>query len=210
MSKLVIVDDHPIFLDGLAHFLNANGHEILGFARNIEDAVELIDRVSPEIVVLDVSMKDGGGPKILSELRAAGNTVPAIFLTVSIRPDQTLAAIEMGVNGIVLKERDPEELLACIAKVEAGENSVDPDIMNEALRYSIMVRNNRPPPVDHLTEREREISNLIRAGLRNRVIAEKCGLTEGTVKVHLHSIFQKLGVKSRAELIVSMMPAQAE
>jgi len=210
MSKLVIVDDHPIFLDGLAHFLKANGHEILGLARTIEGAIELINRECPDLVVLDVSMKDGGGIEILSELRATGNRVPAIFLTVSIRPEQTLAAIEMDVNGIVLKERDPEELLSCIAKIEAGENSIDSGIMNDALHYSIMSKTHTPCLADHLTEREREISNLIRAGLRNRVIAEKCGLTEGTVKVHLHSIFQKLGVKSRAELIVSMIPAGSE
>ncbi|WP_336957777.1 response regulator transcription factor [Sphingobium aquiterrae] len=207
MSNLVIVDDHPIFLDGLAHFLKANGHEVLGLARNIEDAIALINRKNPDIAILDVSMKDGGGLAILSELRAAGNTVPAIFLTVNIPPEQTLEAVEMGVNGIVLKERDPEELLTCIARIEAGENAIDPGIMNDALHYSIMAKTHRPSLADHLTEREREISGLIRAGLRNRVIAEKCGLTEGTVKVHLHSIFQKLGVKSRAELIVSMMPA---
>ncbi|SCW85116.1 two component transcriptional regulator, LuxR family [Sphingobium faniae] len=210
MAKLIIVDDHPIFLDGLTQFLGSNGHDVLGGARTEPEALELIANSDPEILVLDLSMKEGGGLYILGELRASGCSVPAIFLTVYISPAQTLAAIEMGVNGIVLKESDPQELLACIAKVAAGENCIDPDIMDKALRYSIQARDKKLKPTSPLTEREKEISQLIRTGLRNRAIAEKCGLTEGTVKVHLHSIFQKLGVRSRAELIVSMIPDDTE
>lgn len=210
MVKLIVVDDHPIFLDGLTQFLKSNGHDVLGSAKSEQEAMELVADKEPDILILDLSMKDGGGLSVLGEVRASGYSMPAIFLTVYISPAQTLAAVEMGVNGIVLKESDPQELLACIAKVETGENCIDPAIMDKALRYSVNAKSRKPKPVHLLTEREKEISQLIRAGLRNRAIAEKCGLTEGTVKVHLHSIFQKLGVKSRAELIVSMIPEETE
>lgn len=208
MANLLIVDDHPLFLDGLQQFLEASGHTILCCARSVQDALYKLQTEAPEVLILDLSMKDGGGLSILSAIREQGNTVPAIFLTVSIRPEQTMDALRLGVNGIVLKESDPEELLNCIATVLTGENRIDPGIMEQALLHSVVAKN-RVTSEDVLTEREKQIASLIRAGLRNKVIAEKCGLTEGTVKVHLHSIFQKLGVKSRAELIVSTMAGSA-
>lgn len=204
MANLLIVDDHPLFLDGLQQFLETNGHQILCCARSVQDALYQLQTEAPDVLILDLSMKDGGGLKILSAIREQGNAVPVIFLTVSIKPEETIEALRFGVNGIVLKESDPEELLNCIASVLAGENRIDPMIMEKALLHSVVAKN-RIASQDVLTEREKEIAALIRAGLRNKVIAEKCGLTEGTVKVHLHSIFQKLGVKSRAELIVSTM-----
>ncbi|MCF8710180.1 response regulator [Rhizorhapis sp. SPR117] len=204
MANLLIVDDHPLFLDGLQQFLETNDHKILCCARSVSDALYKLQTEVPDVVILDLSMKDGGGLKILSSLRENGNGVPVIFLTVSIKPEETIEALQLGVNGIVLKESDPEELLSCIAVVNGGGNRIDPAIMEKALLHSVVTKN-RTTSHDVLTEREKEIAKLIRAGLRNKVIAEKCGLTEGTVKVHLHSIFQKLGVKSRAELIVSSM-----
>jgi two-component system nitrate/nitrite response regulator NarP len=204
MANLLIVDDHPLFLDGLQQFLEASGHHILCCARSVTDALYKLQTETPDVLILDLSMKDGGGLSILSAIREQSNAVPVIFLTVSIRPEQTMEALRLGVNGIVLKESDPEELLTCIKTVLAGENRIDPGIMEQALLHSVVAKN-RVASEDVLTEREKQIASLIRAGLRNKVIAEKCGLTEGTVKVHLHSIFQKLGVKSRAELIVSTM-----
>lgn len=204
MANLIIVDDHPLFLEGLQQFLETNDHQIICCARSVQDALYQLQTMQPDVLVLDLSMKDGGGLNILSAIRAQGNDIPVIFLTVSIKPEQTIEALKLGVNGIVLKESDPEELLTCIASVLNGENRIDPAIMERALLHTVVTRN-KPASQDVLTERERQITALIRAGLRNKVIAEKCGLTEGTVKVHLHSIFQKLGVKSRAELIVSTL-----
>lgn len=204
MANLLIVDDHPLFLEGLQQYLESNGHRILCCARSVQDALYRLQTDTPDVLILDLSMKDGGGLAILSGIRERGNAVPAIFLTVAIKPEQTIEALRLGVNGIVLKESDPEELLRCIDAVLAGENRIDPAIMEKALLHSVVAKN-KVAEEDVLTERERQIASLIRAGLRNKVIAEKCGLTEGTVKVHLHSIFQKLGVKSRAELIVSTM-----
>lgn len=202
MANLLVVDDHPLFLEGLQQFLETSGHRVMCCARSVRDALYKLQTEAPDVLILDLSMKDGGGLAILSSIREQQNQVPVIFLTVSIEPQQTIEALRLGVNGIVLKESDPEELLSCIEAVQSGENRIDPGIMEQALLHSVVAKN-RSISQDVLTEREKEIVGHIRAGLRNKVIAEKCGLTEGTVKVHLHSIFQKLGVKSRAELIVS-------
>jgi len=204
MARILIADDHPIFLDGLAHFLRSHQHDVICCARSAKDAILKIQSEAPEILVLDVTMKDGGGLAILAAVRDAQNTVPAIFLTVGIAPEKTVEALKLGVNGIVLKEGDPHELLNCINIVLRGETWIDPRVSEKALLYSV-ISGGKAAKDGALTEREREITTLIKTGLRNREIAQRCGLTEGTVKVHLHSIFQKLGVKSRAELIVNTM-----
>ena len=210
MAQIAIVDDHPIFLDGMAQFLNSHGHDVVFCARSVEEAISRLKTGEPDLLILDVSMKDGGGLAVLSAIRESGSTVPVIFMTVHIRPEQTLEAIKLGVDGVVLKDSDPNELLLCISQVMSGNKSIAPFVMEQALVHSISAPATDANMLSALTERELEIAGLIRAGLRNREIAARCGLTEGTVKVHLHSIFQKLGIKSRSELIIIMMSTDAE
>lgn len=209
-AQIAIVDDHPIFLDGMAQFLSSHGHDVIFCARSVDEAVSRIQAQQPDLLILDVSMKDGGGLAVLSAIRSNGNEVPVIFMTVHIRPEQTLEAIKLGIDGVVLKDSDPNDLLECIDEVLKGNKSIAPFVMEQALLHSISVPANDMNLLSSLTERELEISGLIRAGLRNREIASRCGLTEGTVKVHLHSIFQKLGIKSRSELIIIMMSMDSD
>ena len=210
MAQIAIVDDHPIFLDGMAQFLSSHGHDILFCARSVEEALERMQAGEPDLLILDVSMKSGGGLAILSAIRNSGSTVPVIFMTVHIRPEQTLEAIKLGVDGVVLKDSDPNDLLDCIQQVMSGNKSIAPFVMEQALVHSISAPASEANVLAVLTDRELEIAGLIRAGLRNREIANRCGLTEGTVKVHLHSIFQKLNIKSRSELIIMMMSMDSE
>ena len=203
MPELLIVDDHPLFLGGLQQFLATHAHANVSCASSIEQALELLEAKEPDALILDVMMKDGGGLQLLSIIRARGSTVPVILLTVMIQPQQTLEALKLGCNGIMLKEGNPHELLACVKTVLAGGTCVDPSVMEQALMHSVSGGQSRPSPSDVLTEREKELAALIRMGLRNREIAERLGLSEGTVKVHVHSIFRKLNVRSRAELIVN-------
>lgn len=210
MAQIAIVDDHPIFLDGMVQFLSSHGHDVVFCARSVDEALTRMQGGEPDLLILDVSMKDGGGLAILSALRGGGSTVPVIFMTVHIRPEQTLEAIKLGVDGVVLKDSDPNELLTCISQVLEGNKSIAPFVMEQALVHSISGPSNDASALSSLTEREFEIAGLIRAGLRNREIAARCGLTEGTVKVHLHSIFQKLSIKSRSELIILMLSVDSD
>lgn len=210
MAQIAIVDDHPIFLDGMAQFLSSHGHDVIFCARSVSEAIARLQADRPDLLILDVSMKDGGGLAILSAIRQSGSNVPVIFMTVHIRPDQTLEAIKLGVDGVVLKDSDPKELLTCIDEVLDGNKSIAPAVMEQALVHSISAPHNENNSLAALTDREMEIAGLIRAGLRNREIAARCGLTEGTVKVHLHSIFQKLGIKSRSELIIMMLSMDSD
>lgn len=210
MAQIAIVDDHPIFLDGMAQFLSSHGHSVIFCARSVEEALTRLQSGEPDLLILDVSMKSGGGLAVLSAIRNSGSTIPVIFMTVHIRPEQTLEAIKLGVDGVVLKDSDPNDLLICIDQVLKGSKSIAPVVMEQALVHSISAPANETNVLAALTERELEIAGLIRAGLRNREIAARCGLTEGTVKVHLHSIFQKLNIKSRSELIIIMMSIDSD
>lgn len=204
MSRLLIADDHPIFLDGLRQFLSINDHMVTHCARTPSDALSHVDGANLDMLILDVSMSEGGGLHVLKTLRAAGNNMPVIFLTVGLKPAETLEAIKRGVNGIVLKHSDPNNLLACIQAVGRGETWIDPTIIERVLRRSLINQHERILPSFGLTRRQEELVRLVGQGLRNREIAEQCGLTEGTVKIHLHNVFTKLGIRSRSQLILML------
>ncbi len=201
MAKLLIADDHPIFLEGLTRFLKASGHEVICAVSSGKAAVTALRTHQPDVVILDVTMTEGTGIEALQAIRMTDEHLPVIFMTVSIDPQSTLKALKHKVNGIVLKDSDPAELLVAIDDVLAQKTHMDKRVSEQALFYSMSDSPREFDEDELLTERERQIVALARDGLRNQDIAARCGLTEGTVKVHLHNIFQKLGVKSRAELI---------
>jgi two-component system nitrate/nitrite response regulator NarP len=203
MPELLIVDDHPLFLEGLRQFLATHAQAEVRCASSVEQALVMLDAKLPDAMILDVMMKDGTGLQLLSKIRARGIRTPVILLTVMIQPEQTLEALKLGCSGITLKESNPQELLACVETVLAGGTRVDARVMELALMHSVSAGQPHRSPTDILTEREKELAGLIRKGLRNREIADRLGLSEGTVKVHVHSIFKKLKVRSRAELIVN-------
>ncbi len=204
MSKLLIVDDHPIFLDGLQQFLETNDHVVEDTARTAADALRKVAEGAFDVLILDVTMAEGGGLHILKTLRGAGNQIPVIFLTVGLKPAETMEAVRLGVNGIVLKHNDPGNLLSCIDAVNRGDSWIDPTIIERVLRRSLAGQSVAILPQYDLTRRQEELVKLVGEGLRNREIARRCGLTEGTVKLHLHNIYTKLGISSRAQLIMML------
>jgi two-component system nitrate/nitrite response regulator NarP len=208
MSKLLIVDDHPIFLEGLRQFLETNGHVVEDTARTSTDAIDRAVHGVFDLLVLDVTMADGGGLHILRTLRGAGNQIPIVFLTVGLKPAETMEAVKLGINGIVLKHNDPGNLITCIEAVNRGDTWIDPTIIERVLRRSMAGQSVPVLPQYGLTRRQEELVKLVGEGLRNREIARRCGLTEGTVKLHLHHIYGKLGISSRAQLIM-MLAAEA-
>lgn len=208
MSKLLLVDDHPIFLEGLRQFLETNGHVVEDTARTSVDAIDRVAHNTFDLLVLDVSMADGGGLHILRTLRGAGNQIPIIFLTVGLKPAETMEAVKLGINGIVLKHNDPSNLITCIEAVKRGDTWIDPTIIERVLKRSMAGQSVPVLPQYGLTRRQEELVKLVGEGLRNREIARRCGLTEGTVKLHLHHIYNKLGISSRAQLIM-MLAAEA-
>tara|TARA_R110000782_G_scaffold268689_1_gene365612 strand:+ start:145456 stop:146109 length:654 start_codon:yes stop_codon:yes gene_type:complete len=200
-NKIMIVDDHPFFIHGLERYLSSTGKYEIKSALSISDALKSVFDFRPELVVMDVSMAEGGGMAMLRKVKAQMD-IRTMFLTVQIDPEDTIEAMKLGIDAIALKDRDPEDIVKTIDAVLAGKTMIDPAVTEGALRYSMKAPTPSLRQDDLLTAREMEIVNLVCQGLRNRDIADRYNLTEGTVKVHLHNVYRKLGVNSRSELIV--------
>jgi two-component system nitrate/nitrite response regulator NarP len=195
MTRILLADDHPMIGAALEVLLRGTEYELIGRARSGSDALLQVQRLKPDLLLLDVNMPDGSGLEVLRQLRESKRAPTVVLLTAGMDDSQLLTADRLAPEGIVLKTSDPALLLECIEKVGKGESWVDPEI--EERTHIAKERASRAPS---LTPRERELVELVRQGLRNRDIASQLGVTEGTVKVYLHAIFDKLGVDNRTEL----------
>jgi two-component system, NarL family, nitrate/nitrite response regulator NarL len=197
MTRVLLADDHPMIASALEMLLRGTDYQLVGRARSGKEALAQIDEVKPDLVLLDVNMPDGSGIDVLRKLRRSGEERPIVLLTAGLDDPQLIAADDLEPDGVVLKTSDPALLLQCMDQVLEGKTWVDPEIANRT--KAAKQRASSLPP---LTPRERELVDLVRQGLRNRDIAQRLGVTEGTVKVYLHSIFDKVGVGSRTELAI--------
>lgn len=195
MTRVLLADDHPMIGAALDVLLRGSDYELVGRARSGADALAQVQRHRPDLLLLDVNMPDGTGLDVLRQLRDSGRAPAVVLLTAGMDNAQLLKADKLEPEGIVLKTSDPALLLECMEKVLAGERWVDPEIAQRTREVK-----ERASSAPSLTPRERELVELVRQGLRNRDIAAQLGVTEGTVKVYLHAIFDKLGVENRTEL----------
>jgi len=195
VTKVLLVDDHPMIGAALDMLLRDTDYELLGRARTAAEANSQLSRLKPDLLLLDVHLPDSSGLDVLQRLTRGRKRPKVILVTAGMDEAQLLAASDLEPEGIVLKTSDPGLLLKCMDAVVAGERWVDPEIA-ERTRQAQERAASAPP----LTRRERELIDLVRQGLRNRDIAAELGVTEGTVKVYLHAIFDKLKVENRTEL----------
>ena len=195
MTRVLLVDDHPMIGAALEMLLRESEYELLGRARTAAEANKQISGMKPDLLLLDVHLPDGSGLDVLRRVSRARMRPKVILLTAGMDEAQLLAAADLNPEGMVLKTSDPGLLTECMDAVVAGGRWVDPEIA-ERTRQAQARADSAPP----LTRRERELIELVRQGLRNRDIAAELGVTEGTVKVYLHAIFDKLHVENRTEL----------
>ena len=195
MTRVLLVDDHPMIGAALDMLLRGSSYELLGRARSAAEATREIAKLKPDLVLIDVNLPDGSGLDVLRRLSRSRTRPPAILLTAGMDESQLLTAADLNPEGMVLKTSDPSLLIDCMDAVVAGNRWIDPEIVDRTRRAQ--ERADSAPP---LTRRERELIELVRQGLRNRDIAAELGVTEGTVKVYLHAIFDKLQVENRTEL----------
>jgi len=195
MTRVLIADDHPMIAAALDVLMRGTDYELVGRARSGTDALAQVQRLKPDILLLDVNMPDGSGLDVLRQLREGRRAPSVVLLTAGMEDSQLVAADALAPDGIVLKTSDPGLLLECMAQVRSGQRWVDPEVAERT-----RAAKERASMAPTLTPRERELVELVRQGLRNRDIASKLGVTEGTVKVYLHAIFDKVGVDNRTEL----------
>jgi DNA-binding NarL/FixJ family response regulator len=195
MTRVLIADDHPMIAAALDVLLRGSDYELIGRARSGAEALSQVQQLKPDILLLDVNMPDGSGLDVLKQLRESRHAPTVVLLTAGMDDPQLLAADGLDPEGMVLKTSDPALLLECMEQVRGGESWVDPEIAERTRQAK-----EKASKVPSLTPRERELIELVRQGLRNRDIAAQLGVTEGTVKVYLHAIFDKVGVDNRTEL----------
>lgn len=200
MSTILIADDHPIVLEGLVALLGHSDVEVIARCRSgVEVMEQLGEEAGPDILLLDVHMPPPGGLAILAQLKAEDHTAKIVLLTASLNDGQILEAVRLGADGIILKESAPQQLLACIETVRGGGRWFDAEVTRRAIGEAASATT-RDDANKLLTPREREVIRLVARGLRNKEIARELGITEGTVKMYLHTVYEKLAVSSRVEL----------
>lgn len=202
--RLVLVDDHPIVLSGLEQLFAAPpDFEVVAACTRGVEAVEVIQRLEPDVAVIDLRLPDIDGIEVLRRLATAQGAAPAtrvVLLTGDIDEDQLLEAAALGVRGVLLKEMAAELLMECVRKVHAGERWLENRSAGRALDKAARRQALDREVAALLTPREVEIVRLVGRGLRNAEIAERLCISEGTVKSHLHKIFPKTGVATRSAL----------
>ena len=196
MTRVLLADDHPMIQAAVEAMLRGSEYKLVAKAGSGSEALQSIAEQDPEIVVLDIQMPEGTGIDVLRKMRSSGDDRPVVLLTASIDEAGFADALKLKVDGVLLKMSDPALLLDCLDCVRAGEEWIDPHLNADAAR----AEGGRERAL--LSPREAELVSLVRQGMRNRDIAEKLGITEGTVKVYLHSVFEKTGVANRTELAI--------
>src|SRR3954447_13897082 len=208
--RVVLADDHPIVLGGLRALLQAEpGVEIVAAALEGAAALTMIRAHQPEIAVLDIYMPRLTGLEVLETLEADGLATRVVLLTGSASDEQIATAVERGAWGLLLKESAPGTLIDCLKAVAAGQRWLPEELVAPAIRRASERRATDLRPERVLTAREYEIARLIAQGLSNKHIAHALGISEGTVKIHLHNTYEKLGgVMNRTSLALLMQDAQ--
>ncbi len=174
----------------------------MGEAANGEDGIRLARELNPDMVLLDLNMKDMSGVEVLRAIKAAGLDTRVIMLTVSDHADDLVAVLQAGADGYLLKDMEPEELTAHLAQAARGEITITPRL-TQLLAASLRdIGRPKRPSEAGLTEQESRILDLIADGLSNKLIAKELDIAEGTVKVHVKHLLKKLNLRSRVEAAV--------
>ncbi len=202
-NTVIVIDDHPLFRKGVSQLIAMDDQlKLVGEASSGEEGVELARRMNPDLILLDLNMKGMGGIDTLLALRGAGLEARVVMLTVSDNADDLIAAIRSGADGYLLKDMEPEELLARIKDALFGRMVISDSLnglLAQALREETVAAGRS---LSGLTERERAILACLAGGMSNKLIARELNITEGTVKVHVKNLLKKLNFRSRVEAAV--------
>ncbi len=202
--KVQLIDDHTLFRLGLKNLLERSGIEVIATASTGQDGLDMVHDANPDIILLDMRMPDMDGLEVLKQLRASGVTTPITMLTTSSDEYDLIETLRNGAQGYLLKDMDPDNLVAALHNIVKGETVVAPQLT------STLARALQAPPEEpvkdtlftKLTPREMEILEHLAIGQSNKVIARELGITDGTVKLHVKAILRKLNVSSRVEAAV--------
>ena len=199
--NLVIADDHPLILDALQNlFRLEKDFKVVARCLDGDEALKAVRRHKPDILVLDIQMPGKDGLVVLREMSKEKLPTRVVVLTATLGDEGLTEAIHLAVRGLVIKELAPKLLVQCIRKVHAGELWLEKRTVSSALEKLLQREAGKQEAAQVLTSREIEVVKQAATGLRNSEIAKRLFISEGTVKMHLHNIYQKLGVDTPLKL----------
>ena len=206
MTRVVIADDDDLMRAGLVELLSGEPDiEIAGQARTGREAIERARRLRPDVVLMDVRMPDLDGIAATAELATAEPDAKVVILTTFEQDDYIFGALRAGASGFLLKRTRPEELIAAVRTVAAGDSLLSPSVTRRVIDR--MAQQPTPDLSDHakldeLTPREREVLELVAGGLSNREIAAELVIEEATVRSHIRRILMKLDLRDRVQVVI--------
>ncbi len=205
-TRVLIVDDHRLILEGLQYVLEKDGMEVVARATTGRQAMEMARTCEPDVVLLDIRMPDIDGLEALAAIKSSKSDVAVIILTSYRNPEYFYRAIASGAAGFLMKEGAPSQITHAIRTVLAGESIIDRQILRDSLKAlsATTKKTNNPENIDipSLTEQEIRILTMIAEGLTNSEIAEVLTVSPNTVKSHVRNIFVKLGVSDRTQAAI--------
>jgi DNA-binding NarL/FixJ family response regulator len=203
--KLLLVDDHALFLESLKGLLSAKGYEVVGTAGNGMEALKRARRLSPELILMDIEMPDCDGLVATRLIKAEMPQIKIVMLTVSATDEHLFEAIKSGASGYLLKSQSADRFLEMIAQVEGGGAALPPELATRLLdEFARQARQVETPAEDapsELSARQLEILTLIARGLTYPQVGETLHLSEATIRYHMGQILERLHLKNRAQVI---------
>lgn len=206
--RVLIADDHPVFRDGLAALLKSLGMDVVAEAANGSDAITATLEHRPDVVVMDIKMPGLDGIEATRRLAASGSEAAVLILTMFEDDDSVFAALRAGASGYILKDADQEDLRRAIEAIARGEVIFGGGVAQKVLtHFAHGSKSSGAETFPQLTDREREILELVATGANNASIARRLFLSEKTVRNNISNIFTKLQVADRSEAIVKAREA---
>jgi two-component system, NarL family, nitrate/nitrite response regulator NarL len=201
--RLALADDHPLVLDALEQLFRLEGDfQVVARCTRGDEVLTAVRKNHPDVLVLDFLMAGGDGITVLRQLRSEPDSPRTVLLSAVISESEMLEAIRLGARGVLLKDMAPRQIVECVRKVHAGGEWLDRDLLSRATRSLLRRTDDVREALQRLTARELEIVRSVAAGLRNQEIANRLKISVGTVKIHLHNIYDKLDVDGRVALAV--------
>ena len=200
--RVMIADDHSLIREGLRQLLEFDGSiKVVGEASNGEECLIKLDEFNPEVLLLDINMPEKNGIDVLKQMKADQSQIKVLILTVHNELEYLISAVDIGVDGYILKDSESSELKKAIRVVRDGENYIQPKLI-PAMNNQLINRDADKDKIASLTNRELEVLVQVANGMFNKEIATSLNISERTVKNHISNIFKKIDVSDRTQAAV--------
>jgi DNA-binding NarL/FixJ family response regulator len=205
MIRVLVVDDDHLMRAGLIEILGADSTiNVIGQAATGHQAIELESHLHPDVVLMDIQMPDGDGIKATRQITTNPASAKVLVLTTFDRDDYIFGALEAGASGFLLKRARPEELIAAVHVIAAGDSLLAPEVTRRVINKMVHTapQTNDSNSLASLTPRERDVLDLLAKGLSNRAIAQQLFVEESTIRTHVKRVLMKLALSDRVQAVI--------